>query len=170
MSLKSTQKALLSQDHPSCNCDIQRCVSGTLLQGMMDSRQQRQAYPQRPPYPQVPLATSSAASSVFQSTSSLASFSSINASKMPPQSAPLPSPSVQQPSSYFGSIAAPTSHPTQQQRIPQQQQMLSPYVGQRNGGGAPETAPLLQDFSLVAEAAKRAQIATLSRDLGDIGL
>ncbi|EME48819.1 hypothetical protein DOTSEDRAFT_67763 [Dothistroma septosporum NZE10] len=136
----------------------------------MDSRQQRQAYPQRPPYPQAQPTTSSAASSAFPSASSLASLSSLNAPNMPTQSAPLPSPAVHQPNSYFGSIAAPTSPSTQQQRISQQQQMLSPYVGQRNGGGAPETAPLLQDFSLIAEAAKRAQIATLSRDLGDIGL
>jgi hypothetical protein len=34
----------------------------------------------------------------------------------------------------------------------------------------PETAPFLNDFNLVAEAAKRAQMACLSRDLGDIGL
>ncbi|KAK4634056.1 hypothetical protein CLAFUW4_01772 [Fulvia fulva] len=133
----------------------------------MDPRQQRQAHPQRPA---LQPSSSSAASSFFQSTSSLASISSLSAKNMSEQSAPLPSPSVHQPAGYFGSLAAPTSHPSQQQRIPQQQQMLSPYVGQRNGGGAPETAPLLQDFSLIAEAAKRAQIATLSRDLGDIGL
>lgn len=45
-------------------------------------------------------------------------------------------------------------------------------MGQRGGGsgGAPETAPFLQDFSLVAEAAKRAQMACLARDLGEVGL
>lgn len=43
--------------------------------------------------------------------------------------------------------------------------------GQRgNGGGAPETAPFLKDFNLVAEAAKRAQVACLTRDLDEIGL
>jgi hypothetical protein len=36
-------------------------------------------------------------------------------------------------------------------------------------GGAPETAPFLKDFNLVAEAAKRAQMACLTRDFGDIG-
>jgi len=34
----------------------------------------------------------------------------------------------------------------------------------------PETAPFLRDFNLVAEAAKRAQVACLTRDLGDVGL
>lgn len=34
----------------------------------------------------------------------------------------------------------------------------------------PETQPFLQDFNLVAEAAKRAQVACLARDLGDCGL
>lgn len=66
----------------------------------------------------------------------------------------------------------------QQQRIPQQQQqqqqqqaMSGQYLGQRgDGGGTPETAPFLKDFNLVAEAAKRAQVACLTRDLGDVGL
>lgn len=88
-------------------------------------------------------------------------------------SAPLPSPSTAQPAGYFNSIAhqGPTSHPAQQARIPQSQ-MPSNYMGQRGGGmgGAPETAPFLQDFSLVAEAAKRAQMACLARDLGEVGL
>jgi len=44
-------------------------------------------------------------------------------------------------------------------------------MGQRgDGSGAPETAPFLRDFSLIAEAAKRAQMACLARDLGDVGL
>jgi hypothetical protein len=44
-------------------------------------------------------------------------------------------------------------------------------MGQRgDGGGTPETAPFLKDFNLVAEAAKRAQVACLTRDLGEVGL
>lgn len=148
----------------------------------MDPRQQRQQYLQRPTYPQVqaPSASPSTTSSVFQSTSSLASLSSINQAGGMPQSsqssAPLPSPAANnQSGSYFPSQQQqqPTSHPAQQQRIPQQtqQQAGSHYVGQRgDGGGVPETAPFLQDFNLVAEAAKRAQMACLSRDLGDFGL
>ncbi|KAK4506698.1 hypothetical protein PRZ48_000431 [Zasmidium cellare] len=84
---------------------------------------------------------------------------------MAAESAPLPSPSMAQPNNYFNSISshAPTSHPTQSQRIPAQAQQTgsSPYVGQRGGdnGGAPETAPHLAQFNLLAEAAKRAQMA-----------
>ncbi|CAK4032460.1 Hypothetical predicted protein [Lecanosticta acicola] len=151
----------------------------------MDPRQQRQQqHQQQQPRPsylhiQTQSPSSSSTSSVFQSTSSLASLSSINqpqSSQMPESSAPLPSPAVNQPMSYFGSIASQpttTSHPAQQQRAPAQAQQAagSHYVGQRgDGGGVPETAPFLQDFNLVAEAAKRAQMACLSRDLGDIGL
>ena len=66
----------------------------------------------------------------------------------------------------------PTSHPQQQMQaqriIPQGQKQ---YAGQRGqDGGAPETAPFLNDFNLVAEAAKRAQMACLMRDMGDVEL
>ena len=75
---------------------------------------------------------------------------------------------------YFGSLAQPQQQSTSQQaqRRPQDGQALSNhYMGQRaDGGGAPETAPFLKDFNLVAEAAKRAQMACLARDLGDVGL
>ncbi|KAH9826039.1 hypothetical protein Tdes44962_MAKER03822 [Teratosphaeria destructans] len=93
-------------------------------------------------------------------------------SQQTPFSAPLPSPSTQQqPASYFGSLAH-TSHPQSLPRIPAGQQHQTPgYTGQRGaGGGVPETQPFLQDFNLVAEAAKRAQMACLARDLGDVGL
>ncbi|KAK4556999.1 hypothetical protein LTR86_005980 [Recurvomyces mirabilis] len=112
---------------------------------------------------------------------------------------PLPSPSAgAQPMQYFGSIGAQTHSQQPQgqqyqmqaqtaqyyQQAPhyqqqQQQHAFSQqsgshngaYVGQRgNGGGAPATAPFLQDFNLVAEAAKRAQMACLARDLGECGL
>lgn len=44
-------------------------------------------------------------------------------------------------------------------------------MGQRgDGGGTPETAPFLKDFNLVAEAAKRAQMACLMRDMGEVEL
>lgn len=164
---------------------------------MVETRSQRQAYLQRPPYPSVTTAPNnppSASSSVFQSSSSLSSLSSVSSptvQQAPPYasspsmmqtsfSAPLPSPSTQhQPTmNYFSSISqgAPTSHPAAQQRIPQQYQqqqsgLQAGYMGQRgNGGGVPETQPFLQDFNLVAEAAKRAQVACLARDLGDCGL
>jgi len=174
----------------------------------METRSQarlaRQAYAQRPPYPQLTTqsAPDSAASSAFQSSSSVNSISTPNSAFLPQQdhyysqqnlampqqgfaSAPLPSPSTtNQSRSYFGSMSAaaaqggPTSYPQgsqAQQRIPQgfqQQQQQQPFAGQRGGGngGAPETAPFLNDFNLVAEAAKRAQMACLMRDLGDVEL
>lgn len=83
------------------------------------------------------------------------------------QSAPLPSPlAAQQSANYFGSISANTA--VYQDR----RDTSSTYVGQRGGdsGGAPETAPFLDNFNLVAEAAKRAQMACLMRDLGDVEL
>ncbi|CZT22793.1 uncharacterized protein RCC_08499 [Ramularia collo-cygni] len=101
-------------------------------------------------------------------------------------SAPLPSPSANHaPMQYFPSMTGhqqhlpPTSHPLQQAQQQHQQQQQQPagastsmaFVGQRgDGGGVPSTAPFLNDFNLLAEAAKRAQMACLSRDLGDIGL
>ncbi|KAI6859719.1 hypothetical protein KC338_g7248 [Hortaea werneckii] len=113
--------------------------------------------------------------------------------------APLPSPTdgSYQPTSYFGSIdqqsqsAAAATAASQMAYAPQHRFPVSQgptavgdgggarcaagppasYVGQRgNEGGVPETAPFLQDFNLVAEAAKRAQMACLERDLGECGL
>jgi len=153
----------------------------------METRsQRRQAQQQRPAYPQIAAQSApiTPAGSAFQSSSSLASVNSMNLNSQQQAglqvqqpgfaSAPLPSPSAQQPAGYFGAFsqAAPTSHPSQQARIPQSNQMQAGFSGQRGGstGGSSETAPFLQDFSLVAEAAKRAQMACLARDLGDVGL
>ncbi|KAK0774708.1 hypothetical protein LTR91_009551 [Friedmanniomyces endolithicus] len=163
------------------------------------SQRQQACAQQRPPYPQIDTQThpTSGAQSVFQSsTSSLSSVSSLGSSGFMAQiqtqnmlsaqhnfggSAPLPSPSAghqhQMQMSYFASLSpqaaqGPTSHPAQS-RIPPQHQGVAggAYMGQRgDGGGMPETAPYLQDFRLLEEAAKRAQMACLSRDLGDIGL
>jgi len=126
-----------------------------------------------------------AASSGADSTSTASSASTTAMAPL------LPSPNdagAVQSATYFGSIAAAQTQQSIQQsgalQQNQQQQQLqhqsqttqssqsAAFVGQRGGsnGGAPETAPYLQDFSLVAEAAKRAQLACLTRDLGDIGL
>ncbi|KAJ2901249.1 hypothetical protein MKZ38_002113 [Zalerion maritima] len=40
----------------------------------------------------------------------------------------------------------------------------------KGGQTGSSTDPFLRDFTLVAEAAKRAQMACMIRDLGDIGL
>jgi hypothetical protein len=93
-------------------------------------------------------------------------------------------------SSYFGSLPEPSmqqssfsAQPYQQQMnsIPQQscyqpaqqqQQQQQHFFGQdqrsgSSGGGMAETAPYLQGFNLLAEAAKRAEMACLMRDLED---
>ncbi|KAL1297498.1 hypothetical protein AAFC00_005017 [Neodothiora populina] len=105
-------------------------------------------------------------------------------------SAPLPSPTAErQPccgDNYFAPMQGPTMQASAQsfnnqqfqsfnnqqfQSLPQQpqQQAFPGYQGQRggHGGGVPETAPYLQGFNLLAEAAKRAEMAVLMRDLGE---
>ncbi|KAF2221912.1 hypothetical protein BDZ85DRAFT_134792 [Elsinoe ampelina] len=120
-------------------------------------------------------------SSAFQSSSSLSSISSLNtnvsASTSPmasqdsqfPQrfSAPLPSPSqTTQAQHYFASLQMQT-----QQAPPQPSPQQASFMGQRGGqGGMPETAPFLNNLNLVAEAAKRAQMACLMRDFGECEL
>ncbi|KAI6891584.1 hypothetical protein KC318_g13683 [Hortaea werneckii] len=190
---------------------------------VVETRSQRQAQLQRPPYPSFtnPQHTGETHSVFQSSSSSLSSESSIaspsaalsttmmmqdpsspdmmldsaSSHQPPPFSgaqAPLPSPTDGscQPTSYFGSIdqqsqsaaaAASQMAYAPQHRFPASQGPTaghgagcagpSSYVGQRgNEGGVPETAPFLQDFNLVAEAAKRAQMACLERDLGECGL
>ncbi|KAI9708263.1 MAG: hypothetical protein M1820_004217 [Bogoriella megaspora] len=69
---------------------------------------------------------------------------------------------AQQPQQQF---LAPPQQDQQYQQQPQQQRQ-NPFQGQRAGnGGAPETTPFLQDFTLLAEAAKRAEMACLMRDM-----
>jgi len=69
----------------------------------------------------------------------------------------------------------------QQQQQQQQNQQEEAYMRQRQQSfdfqaqrgmqtTQPTTAPFLQDFSLLAEAAKRAQMACLMRDIDDMEL
>ncbi|KAF2238108.1 hypothetical protein EV356DRAFT_564300 [Viridothelium virens] len=113
-------------------------------------------------------------SPTFQ-THALASFPSAPASAA--QTSHMQQPHQQQPQSYtHHQYLAPQQYLSQQQvqsqQLQQQQQQQpavqrNPYQGQRGGqdGGAPTTSPFLQDFTLVAEAAKRAQMACLMRDM-----
>lgn len=55
----------------------------------------------------------------------------------------------------------PTQQPTSEQLYPHQIHAL---------GGPTATAPFLRDFSLVAEAARRAQVSVVARDLEGISL
>ncbi|EON64092.1 hypothetical protein W97_03322 [Coniosporium apollinis CBS 100218] len=85
--------------------------------------------------------------------------------------APLPSPTAQAAGApqYFGSLNP--QMPAQAQSRPQgQRQQSYEYRPDRTGAGttAQETANLLNYNALVAEAAKRAQMAVLMRDMGEM--
>lgn len=163
-------------------------LSDLLSTKMMETRSQtRQLYSQRPSYPQISSDSPSTSSttSAFNSSASLelnsattsassSAPSSVNMSQQLFASAPMPSPSHSQRQAYFGaslSAQGPTSHP--EQHAPQQPRpsFSQQHVGQRgDGSGPPATAPFLQDFNLVAEAAKRAQTACLMRDFDEMEL
>ncbi|ROV98515.1 hypothetical protein VSDG_04261 [Cytospora chrysosperma] len=81
-------------------------------------------------------------------------------------------------------MEAPLSSPTRQQQAqrtasqwPQPSSTTTSSTATKGFGAPrpvqqapPSTDALLKDFSLVAEAAKRAQMAVIMRDLGDLGL
>ncbi|KAI9709821.1 MAG: hypothetical protein M1812_007613 [Candelaria pacifica] len=100
--------------------------------------------------------------------------------------APLSSPSTDQPNQYFTSASSYTSHPPPRERDPQlannqiersqghssSLEAQQPQQSQQAGGsrGSAATTPFLRDFNLVAEAAKRAQMAVIMRDLDGVSL
>ena len=101
---------------------------------------------------------------------------------------PLPSPSAHQHNQAFSFPPPRQRNPTSQIQRPsqsasqlqnpaqpnqaQQQQAYEYGADLTRGGPSDSTAssPFLKDFNLVAEAAKRAQMAVLLRDLGDVAL
>lgn len=92
-------------------------------------------------------------------------------------SAPLPSPSQTEQANYFEAMRVQSQHQQQaqqafQQGFQQMAQQQQPNGAQHMGpqGGSPETASFLSNLNLVAEAAKRAQMACLMRDFGDVEL
>ncbi|KAF5246537.1 hypothetical protein FAUST_1263 [Fusarium austroamericanum] len=62
---------------------------------------------------------------------------------------------------------APSTSNSSAQQSPSVQMVPQPAPTQGNN---PSTAPFLQDFTLIAEAAKRAQMAIMIRDFEDCGL
>lgn len=93
-------------------------------------------------------------------------------------SAPIPSPNTQH-TPFFATFAPPSAGQTQVAQQPQaqgQQQSAQPstfqYNPDRTGAGATaqETSSFIRDYALVAEAAKRAQMAVLMRDLEGVEL
>ncbi|KAG4411541.1 hypothetical protein IFR04_015319 [Cadophora malorum] len=89
--------------------------------------------------------------------------------------APLSSPRLpsQNQGSYFSSAnssaqsSGPTSAPQSQTQQHQEQLPQPPPVQPRTNDA---TSPFLRDFNLVAEAAKRAQMACLMRDLEGVAI
>jgi hypothetical protein len=124
--------------------------------------------------PVFPTLQDSQNSSAFQSYSSSASLATPSSAS----SAPMPSPSAnrpqQQQQGFFGSLN------DQQQAQQQQQPQMPPlqrhptfeYQPNRDGAGqtAAETANFLNQTALLAEAAKRAQMACVMRDLDGMEL
>lgn len=82
--------------------------------------------------------------------------------------APLSSPSLNQPPQYFHHPSQQRQHQAQAQAAPapapQQQQQQAPQSSRQ------DTSSFLRDFNLVAEAAKRAQMAVLMREMEAVGL
>ncbi|KAB2573802.1 hypothetical protein BFW01_g1009 [Lasiodiplodia theobromae] len=142
----------------------------------MDSAGNRQ---QRPAFP----GSASQVSSASQSSSSLSTlaspsvFSSVSgtASQQPFSGVPMPPSSPAPQANYFGSLQPETQ---QVQRAgaaaaPQISRTASlEYQPNREGAGrtAQETVTYLNEYSLVAEAAKRAQMAVLMRDMEGVEL
>lgn len=162
----------------------------------MDTRyNQYQQQSSRPSYPQVSSAESM--HSNFPSSTSVSSLASMSTSptqttmhsRSSPilSSAPLPSPTAERQAAggnYFGQMSGQSSqtfvqpwrqrtnsiseHQQQHHQPQSRQPSVDGHQGQMGqGGGMAETAPFLQGFNLLAEAAKRAEMAVLMRDLGD---
>lgn len=135
-----------------------------------------QQFPARPAV--APLQSSSAQISSYSSSSSLASPS-------PQSAAPLSSPtmsSAPQQQHFFGSLNQPQQQQPQQSQQQQQQQQQQPlqlqrhpsyeYQPNRQGAGATqsETAAYLNSAALLAEAAKRASLQVVMRDIEEMEL
>ncbi|KAF2628357.1 hypothetical protein BU25DRAFT_457690 [Macroventuria anomochaeta] len=130
-----------------------------------------QQFPARPVV--APLQSSSAQISSYSSSSSLASPS-------PQSAAPLSSPTMpnSQQQQFFGSLNQPQQQQSQQQQQQQQHPMQLQrhpsyeYHPNRQGAGATqnETAAYLNSAALLAEAAKRASIQVVMRDIEEMEL
>ncbi|THW05419.1 hypothetical protein D6D26_02169 [Aureobasidium pullulans] len=140
----------------------------------MDSQSNQHFYAhQRPSYPQA-----SYNQSTFTSSASLSSLASINtspsqtnmSSRQSPtlvSAAPVSSPSSQ--SQHFSLPPSMNHENNYYQQMPQfPQQHRGSFSEEQRPRGLNDTSPFLQDFSLLAEAAKRAQMAVMMRDFDDL--
>jgi hypothetical protein len=133
---------------------------------MSNYSQQHYGAPSRPAFSALQSSTTSTASYTSTSTSSLASRSST-------QSAPPVSPSTSpQNHQYFGSLNQQSQQSQQQPRLQAQRHPSFEYQPSRSGAGqtAAETTNYLNQAALLAEAAKRAQMACVMRDLDGMEL
>jgi hypothetical protein len=92
---------------------------------------------------------------------------------------PLPSPTTNAPQHfYFPPVSSrqvqAQSIPSMQQQLPVSQTSSQPQSIQSNNHAIAQSndpsSQLRRDFNLLAEAAKKAQLAVITRDLGDVAL
>ncbi|KAI5210184.1 hypothetical protein E4T42_01430 [Aureobasidium subglaciale] len=143
----------------------------------MDSQSSQHFYAQqRPAYPQASYNQSN-----FTSSASLSSLASINtspdqtnmSSRQSPtlvSAAPVSSPSSQSQFSLPPSMNQENNYYQQMPQFSQQQQHRGSFSEEQRPSGLNDTSPFLQDFSLLAEAAKRAQMACMMRDFDDLDM
>jgi hypothetical protein len=139
----------------------------------MDSHSNQHFYAQqRPAYPQ----SSYNNQSNFTSSASLSSLASINtspdqtnmSSRQSPtlvSAAPVSSPSSQ---SQFSLPPAQNNYYQQMPQFPQHHR--GSFCEEEKPRGLNDASSFLQDFSLLAEAAKRAQMACMMRDFDDLDM
>lgn len=90
----------------------------------------------------------------------------------PPSSQRQTQPATANQGSYAGQYLPPHSLQQQQENpVSQQQQARAPSLEQEAIPSSQDpSSPLRREFGLLAEAAKRAQVAVITRDLGEVGL
>ena len=141
-------------------------ITRQLLANMSNYSQQQYGAPSRPAFSALQSSNTPAAGYASTSTSSIASRSST-------QSAPPVSQSTSpQNHQYFGSLNQQSQQAQQQPRLQAQRHPSFEYQPNRNGAGqtAAETTNYLNQAALLAEAAKRAQMACVMRDLDGMEL
>lgn len=134
--------------------------------GMSMGPQQQYGAPARPAFAPLQSASTSHSTS-YSSNASMDSRTSSTASAPPPTS---PATASQQ-QHFYGSLNQQTQQP-HQQRLQAQRHPSFEYQPNRSGAGqtAAETTNFLAQTSLLAEAAKRAQMACVMRDLDGMEL
>jgi hypothetical protein len=133
---------------------------------MSNVSQQLYGSPTRPAF--APLQSSSTSHTPSYNSASASTIASRSSTASAPQVSPSTSPQNQP---YFGSLN-PQSQQPQQQRQQAQRHPSFEYQGNRAGAGqtAAETTAYLNQAALLAEAAKRAQLACVMRDLDGMEL